>query len=70
MIGCMIESNIGIAFAAALAKAYPIVKFIDLDSPLMFTDEIFKGWLNDEQTGFSFNSQFVETDALRGLSWQ
>lgn len=70
MMGCMIESNIGIAFAAALAKAYPIVKFIDLDSPLMFKNEIFKGWLNDEQTGFSFNSKFVETDALRGLLWQ
>ncbi len=69
MLGCMIESNIGIAFSAALANAYPIVKYVDLDSPLMFQEEIFQGWIKRNQKSFTFNSTFIETPALRGLTW-
>ncbi|MFT8470480.1 MAG: dipeptide epimerase [Oenococcus sp.] len=70
MVGCMIESNIGIAFAAAMASSYANVRFIDLDSALMFQTEIFKGWLTDEANGYRFNEQFVANDALRELPWQ
>ena len=40
MLGCMIESKIGISFAVALANSNDHAAYIDLDSPFMFSNDI------------------------------
>ncbi|MBZ6008301.1 dipeptide epimerase [Leuconostoc gelidum subsp. aenigmaticum] len=51
MLGCMIESKVGIAFAVALANANSYhVAYIDLDSPFMFSNDIVAEGLQLEQS--------------------
>ncbi|MFT8498249.1 dipeptide epimerase [Leuconostoc pseudomesenteroides] len=50
MIGCMIESKIGIAFAVALANTNKTVKYVDLDAPFMFNYDLVPDGLRLNQT--------------------
>lgn len=50
MIGCMIESKIGIAFAVALANANKTIKYVDLDAPFMFARDLVVDGLRFNQT--------------------
>ena len=50
MIGCMIESKIGIAFAVALANTNKTVKYVDLDAPFMFNHDLVPDGLRFNQT--------------------
>lgn len=43
MMSCMLESKIGIAAAASLALAMPVVKYIDLDAASLAAIDVFEG---------------------------
>ena len=44
MLGCMIETSIGISAAAQLA---PVVDYIDLDGNLLISNDPFQGVINN-----------------------
>lgn len=43
MMGCMLESKIGVSAAAALAASLPIVTRIDLDAPMLHAADVLQG---------------------------
>jgi len=54
MLGCMIESSIGISAAAQIA---PLVDYIDLDGNVLITNDPFDGYKIDENGKFSYNNK-------------
>lgn len=54
MLGCMIESTLGVAAAVQLA---PLVDFVDLDGAALLSDDPFRGPGLEADGGLSFNAE-------------
>jgi L-alanine-DL-glutamate epimerase-like enolase superfamily enzyme len=63
MLGCMIESTLGVAAAIQLA---PLVDYVDLDGAALLAEDPFSGPGIDERGGVRFNSEPGLGVRLRG----
>ena len=63
MIGGMVETRIGMGCSYALALSYPAIKYLDLDTPLLMSEDPLEG-------GYSYSGPRLIPSGDPGLGMQ